>query len=89
MLQRLQAADHRLDPGAHLFVALHEARPLSGEMVLPMPQRAILFAQGTEGGEQVVHLFLEAAQFSFEARTIVHVHPIGVFWWAGHLEVEV
>jgi hypothetical protein len=53
-------------------------------MVLPMAQCAVLFAQGAEGCEQVVHLFLEAAQFSVEARTIVHVHPIGVFGWVGH-----
>ena len=72
MLQSFESADHRLDAGANLFVALQQRRPLAGEIFLPMTQGAILLAQLCDHREQFLELPLEALEFRFQTVLVAH-----------------
>ena len=45
MLHRLQASDHRLDPGPHLLILLQQVRPLGCQQILTLAQGAVLFLE--------------------------------------------
>jgi len=66
MLHRLEATDHRLDPGADLLVLLQEVGPLGDQVVLAVAQRAVLFLELLHGGDELVQSALEAAQLGID-----------------------
>ena len=67
MLHGLQAADHGLDPRAHLVVALRERRAFGGERFLALTQGAVLFLESFDGDEKFFDAAFEAREFGFEA----------------------
>ena len=66
MLHRLEATDHRLDPGANLLILLQQVGPLGDQVVLAVAQRAILLLELLHGGYELVQSALEAAQLGID-----------------------
>ena len=66
LLHGVQAADHGLDPRAHLLVLLQQRCALGGDGVLTLAQRAILLLELPDGGDQFVEALLEPLEFQFD-----------------------
>ena len=56
----LQAADHRFNARAYLFIFLQERCPLRGQRVLPLLQRFILILQLVAYANQRIYALLES-----------------------------
>ncbi len=80
MLHRLEAADHRFDTRADLFVLLQQLRPLGGQRVLTGPEGPIFFLQVLHCQHQFVQTLLQTTNLKLDlgfAGGVAHTVNIG------------
>ncbi len=78
MLQGLQPPDHRFNSRTHLFILVQKRCALSGQRFVSLTQRAVLFLQVFDSGDQLFDSLCESHQLQIELRFCCIAHVPGL-----------
>lgn len=74
VLHRLQPPDHRLDARANLLILVQQRSAFRGERLVSLPQRAVLFLQVFDSGDELFDALCKSHQLEIELRFCCIAH---------------
>jgi hypothetical protein len=74
VLHCLQPADHRLDAGANLLILVQQRSAFRGERLVSLAQRAVLFLEVFDSGDELFDALCKSHQLEIELRFCCIAH---------------